>query len=142
MTSGEPEVVPHKRTWPPRPVAQLSRAIGRPFGTKYDNIDHNKAKKGPGGARGRTGSKNMAGTRFLTRDPDFLFDLRHITVSISYGGCIPDLQHVTVLTSKVSQSTQLLPVLQRHFRFDHDDFFTRFSNYDQFHDISENFGHF
>ena len=39
VTSGEPDVVPRERTWPPRPVAQLSRAIGRPFGTKYDNID-------------------------------------------------------------------------------------------------------
>ena len=45
----EPEVVSRERTWPPRPVAQPSRATGRPFGTKYDNIDQNKAKKeGPG----------------------------------------------------------------------------------------------
>ena len=66
MTSGEPDVVPRELTWPPRPVAQLSRAIGRPFGTKYDNIDQNKAKKeGPGGARGQTGSRNMAATRFF-----------------------------------------------------------------------------
>jgi len=66
VTSGEPDVVPCERTWPPRPVAQLSRAIGRPFGTKYDNIDQNKAKKGRSrGARGQTGSKNMAATRFF-----------------------------------------------------------------------------
>ena len=66
VTSGKPEVVPREPTWPPRPVAQLSRAIGRPLGTKYDYIDQNKAKKeGPGGARGQTGSRNMAATRFF-----------------------------------------------------------------------------
>ena len=66
VTSGEPEVVSRKRTWPPQPVAQPSRATGRPFGTKYDNVDQNKAKKeGPGGARGQTGSTNMAATRFF-----------------------------------------------------------------------------
>ena len=33
---------------------------------KYDNIDQNKAKKeGPGCARGQTGSRNMAATRFF-----------------------------------------------------------------------------
>ena len=32
----EPEVVSRERTWPPRPVAQPSRATGRPFRTKYD----------------------------------------------------------------------------------------------------------
>jgi len=66
VTYGEPEIVPRELTWPPRPVSQLSRAIGRPFGTKYDNIDQNKAEKeGPGGARGQTGSRNMAATRFF-----------------------------------------------------------------------------
>ena len=65
-TACEPEVVLCKRTWPPRPVAQPSRATGRPFGTKYDNTNQNKAKKeGPGGARGQTGSRNMAATRFF-----------------------------------------------------------------------------
>jgi len=59
-------VVSRERTWFPRPVAQPSRATGRPFGTKYDNIDQNKAKKeGHGGARGQTGSRNMAATRFF-----------------------------------------------------------------------------
>ena len=61
VTSGEPEVVSRERTWTPQPVAQPSRATGRPFGMKYDNVDQNKAKKeGPGGARGQTGSRNMA----------------------------------------------------------------------------------
>jgi len=69
-TAFEPEVVSRERTWPPQPVSQLSRATGRPFGTKYDNIDQNKAKKeGPGCTRGQTGSRNMAATRFLTRRP-------------------------------------------------------------------------
>ena len=46
--------------------AQPSRATGRPFWTKYDITDQNKAKKeGPGGARGQTGSRNMAATRFF-----------------------------------------------------------------------------
>jgi len=45
VTACEPEVVSRERTWPPRPVAQPSRATGRPFGTKYDNVDQNKAKK-------------------------------------------------------------------------------------------------
>jgi len=64
-TACEPEVVSRERTWPPLPVAQPSRATERPFGTKY-NIDQNKAKKeGPGGARGQTGSRNMAATRFF-----------------------------------------------------------------------------
>ena len=66
VTSGEPEVLSRERTWPPQPVAQPSRATGRPFGTKYDNVDQNKAKKeGPGGARGQTGSTNMAATRLF-----------------------------------------------------------------------------
>ena len=66
VKSGEPEVVSRERTWPPQPVAQPSRATGRPLGTKYDNVDQNKAKKeGPGGARGQTGSRNMAATRFF-----------------------------------------------------------------------------
>ena len=44
---------------------------------------------------------------------------------------------------KVGQSTQLLPVLPIHFRFDHDDFLHAFfSNYGHFHDISGHFGHF
>ena len=65
-TACEPEVVSRERTWPPRPVARPSRATGRPFGSKYDNIDQNKEKKeGPGGARGQTGSRNMAATRFF-----------------------------------------------------------------------------
>ena len=65
-TACEPEVVSSERTWPPRPVAQPSRATGRPFGTIYDNIDQNKAKKeGPGSARGQTGSSKMAATRFF-----------------------------------------------------------------------------
>jgi len=65
-TACEPEVVSRERTWPLRPVAQPSRATGRPFRTKHDNIDQNKAKKeGPGGARGQTGSRNMAATRFF-----------------------------------------------------------------------------
>ena len=65
-TAFEPEVVSRERTWPPQPVSQLSRATGRPFGTKYDNIDQNKAKKeGPGCTRGQTGSRNMAATRFF-----------------------------------------------------------------------------
>ena len=43
-----------KHHWPPKKRAtamasptdaQLSRATGRPFGTKYDNIDQNKAKR-------------------------------------------------------------------------------------------------
>ena len=84
-TACEPEVVSRERTWPPLPVAQPSRATERPFGTKY-NIDQNKAKKeGPGGARGQTGSRNMAATRFFRLgDPNFLSNLQHITVSISY----------------------------------------------------------
>jgi len=46
--------------------AQPSRATGRPFWTKYDITDQNKAKKeGPGGARGQTGSRNMAAPRFF-----------------------------------------------------------------------------
>ena len=65
-TACEPEVVSRERTWPPRPVSQPSRATGRPFGSKYDNIDQNKDKKeGPGGVRGQTGSRNMAATRFF-----------------------------------------------------------------------------
>jgi len=65
-TACEPEVVSRELSWPPRPVAQPSRVTGRPFGTKYDNMDQNKAKKeGPGGARGQTGSRNMAATRFF-----------------------------------------------------------------------------
>ena len=77
MTSGEPEVVPRERTGPPRPVAQLSRAIGRSSGTKYDNVDQNKAKKeGPGALEAKPEVE-------IWRRPDF-FDLQHITVSISY----------------------------------------------------------
>jgi len=38
-TAFEPEVVSRERTWPPQPVSQPSRATGRPFGTKYDNIN-------------------------------------------------------------------------------------------------------
>ena len=72
-TACKPEVVSRERTWLPRPVAKPSRAIVRPFGTKYDNIDQNKAKKeGLGCARGQTGSRNMAATRFFdfsTRRP-------------------------------------------------------------------------
>ena len=65
-TACEPEVVSRERTWPPRPVAQPSRATGRPFGSKYDNIDQNKeTKEGPGGVRCQTGSRNMAATRFF-----------------------------------------------------------------------------
>ena len=45
VTACEPEVVSRERTWPPQPVAQPSRVTGRPFGTKYDNVDRNKAKK-------------------------------------------------------------------------------------------------
>jgi len=70
VTSGEPEVVPHKRTWPPRPVAQLSRAIGRPLGTKYDNIDHNKAKKKvPGALEAKPEVEIWRRPDFLTRRP-------------------------------------------------------------------------
>ena len=43
---------------------------------------------------------------------------------------------------KVGQSTQLLPVLQIHFRFDHDDFLHAFFEYSQFYDISDHFGHY
>ena len=49
-TACEPEVVSCERTWPPRPVAQPSRATGRPFGSKYDNIDQNKEKRKVPGA--------------------------------------------------------------------------------------------
>ena len=51
VTACEPEVVSRERTWPPQPVVQPSRVTGRPFGTKYDNVDQNKAKKGR--SRGR-----------------------------------------------------------------------------------------
>jgi len=86
VTACEPEVVSRKRTSPPRPVAQPSRATGRPFGTKCDNIDQNKAKKeGPGCARSQTGSRNVAATTFFdSPTPTSYLTSKHITVSISY----------------------------------------------------------
>ena len=106
VTSGEPEVVPRERTWPPRPVAQLSQAIGRPFGTKYDNIDQNKAKKeGPGALEAKPEVEIWRRPDFLTRRPRFpIWPPTHHNVYL-----IP-LPSFTGLTSKVGQSTQLLPV--------------------------------
>jgi len=85
-TACEPEVASRKRTWPPQPVAQPSRATGRPFGKKYDNIDHNKAKRKVPGALEAKPEVEIWRRRdcFLLADPDFLSDLQHITVSISY----------------------------------------------------------
>jgi len=66
VTSGEPEVVPRERTWPPRPVVQLSRATG----TKYDNIDQNKAnKEGPGALEAKPEVEIWRRPDFLTRRP-------------------------------------------------------------------------
>ena len=61
--------------------AQPPRATGRPFGTKYDNIDQNKAKKeGPGGARGQTGSRNiLAGNSKISDGPFWiLFSIEYL----------------------------------------------------------------
>ena len=70
VTSGEPDVVPPERTGPPRPVAQLSRAIGRPSGTKYDNMDQNKAKKeGPGALEAKPEVEMWRRPDFMIRRP-------------------------------------------------------------------------
>ena len=68
-----------------------------------------------GGSRGQTGSRNMAATRFLTQRPRLS------------------------ICPKVGQSRQLLPVLQIHFRFDHDDFLHAFF---ELRSISPHFGPF
>ena len=132
-TACEQEVVSRLRTWPPRPVAHPSRATGRPLGTKYDNIDQNKAKKeGPGALEAKPEVKIWR-PDFLTRRPRFL-----IWPPTHHNVYLIPLPSFTVLTSKVGQSTQLLPVLQFHFRFDHDVF--RFTiNFTTFRTISGTF---
>ena len=85
VTACEPEVVSRERTWSPQPVAQPSRVTGRPFGKKYDNVDQNKAKKeGPGALEAKPEVEIWRRQIFWLADPDFLSDLLHITVSISY----------------------------------------------------------
>ena len=117
-----------------RPVAQPSRATGRPFGKKYDNIDHNKAKKeGPGCARGQTRSRNMAATRlFFTRRPRLpIWSPTHHSVYLiplpSFSVNIKSRPKYTS-TSGFANPLQVWP--------------RRFSNYGQFHDFSDHFMHF
>ena len=82
-----------------------------------DNAGQNKAKKSvPGALEAKPEVEIWRRPVFLTQRPQ--------------------------LCPKLGQSTQLLPVLQIHFRFDHDGFLHAFLNYNQFHDISDHFGHF
>ena len=134
VTSGEPEVVSRERTWPPQPVAQPSRATGRPLGTKYDNVDQNKAKKeGPGGARGQTGSRNMAATRFFDSATPTSYLTSNTSQCLSHT--VTQFYSVNIKIrpkyTTISGFANLLQVWPR-----------RFSNYGQFHDFSDHFGHF
>ena len=74
-----------------------------------------RQRRASGGSRGKTGSRNMAATRFS------------------------DSETRLSICPKVDQSTQLLPVLQIHFRFDHDDFLHAFF---ELRSISRHFGPF
>jgi len=76
----------------------------------------------------------MAATDFLTRRPRLpIWPPTHHSVYLI------SLPSFTVLTSKVGQSTQLLPGLQIHFRFDHD-VFRITVNFTTFRTISGTFG--
>jgi len=85
-----------------------------------DHAGQNKAKKErPGGSRGQTGSKNIATTRFSdsgTPNFDFSKSRPKYTTTSGFAKC----------TSPLTTTT----------------FYTSFSNYGQFNDISDHFWHF
>jgi len=131
-TACEPEVVSRERTWPPRPVAQPSQATGRPFGTKYDNIDQNKAKrKVPGALEAKPEVE-------IWRRPDF-FD-SETTTSYLTSNTSQCLSHTVTQFYNVNIKSR--PKYTTTSGLTTTTFLTHISDKNKFHGISDHFRHF